>query len=161
MSRTPRKTLQAELRKKRPFESPEEEAHLNIARTGDQLSNRFGRLLRQFGLTGSQYNVLRILRGEGRPMPCAEIAERMVQVVPAMTGLLDRLERQGLVERERNQHDRRVVCVSATRRALDLLAKIDEPIANLNRRVLGHLSRAELRQLSRLLEKARQNMGVE
>ncbi len=91
--------LQHELRKKRPFEFPEEEAHLNIARTSDQFGNRFGRLFRDFGLTGSQYNVLRILRGEARPMPCAEIAERMVQVVPAMTGLLDRLEKLELIVR--------------------------------------------------------------
>lgn len=70
--------LQRELKKKRPFESPEQEAVLNILRTNDQFQNRFGRLFREYGLTPSQYNVLRILRGEGKPMPCLEIGERMI-----------------------------------------------------------------------------------
>ena len=84
--------LQNELKKKRPFDLLEQEAILNILRTNDQFQNRFGRLFREFDLTPSQYNVLRILRGEGKPMPCLEIADRMIQVVPAMTGLVDRLE---------------------------------------------------------------------
>ena len=104
--------LQQELKKKKPFDSPEQEAILNILRTNDQFQNRFGRLLREFGMTSSQYNVLRILRGEGQPMPCLEIASRMIQVVPAMTGLLDRLEKQGLVGRERCTEDRRIVYVA-------------------------------------------------
>ncbi len=73
--------LQGELKKKRPFESLEQEAMLNVLRTNDQLQNRFGKLFREFGLTSSQYNILRILRGEGKPLPCLEIADRMVQVV--------------------------------------------------------------------------------
>ena len=76
--------LQRELKKREPFESPEVEAILNILRTGDQFQNRFGRLFREYGLTTSQYNVLRILRGEGRPLPSLEIADRMVQVVPVL-----------------------------------------------------------------------------
>ena len=113
--------LQQELKKKRPFESPDQEAILNILRTNDQFLNRFGRLFREYDLTHSQYNVLRILRGEGKPMPCLEIADRMIQVVPAMTGLLDRLEKQGLVVRERCTQDRRVVYVALTESAKDLL----------------------------------------
>ncbi len=93
--------LQKELKKRRPFDVPEQEAYLNLLRTNDQFQNRFGKLFREYGLTSSQYNVLRILRGEGNPLPCLEIASRMVQVVPAMTGLLDRLEAQDLIKRER------------------------------------------------------------
>ncbi len=81
--------LQNELKKKQPFDLPEQEAMLNILRTSDQFQNQFGRLFREYDLTHSQYNVLRILRGEGKPMPCLEIGDRMIQVVPAMTGLLD------------------------------------------------------------------------
>src|SRR6185503_12095939 len=97
----PASKLQAELKKHSAFASKEQEAILNILRTSDWLSNRLGRLLRQYGLTSSQYNVLRILRGEGRPLPSLEIADRMIQVVPAITGLIDRLEDQGLVRRRR------------------------------------------------------------
>ncbi len=147
--------LQQELRKKRPFESPEQEAILNILRTNDQIQNRFGRLFREFDLTSSQYNVLRILRGEGKPMPCLEIGDRMIQVVPAMTGLLDRLEKQGLVHRERCTQDRRVVYVTLTESARDLLKRMDGPVKELHKQLIGHLTQPELKELSRLLEKAR------
>lgn len=150
--------LQRELRKKRPFESPEQEAILNLLRTNDQFQNRFGRLFREFGLTSSQYNVLRILRGEGKPMPCLEVADRMIQVVPAITGLIDRLERQELVSRERCVEDRRVVYIDITKKALGLLKKMDEPVNDLHKQLMGHLNRRELKELSRLLEKARTSL---
>ncbi len=156
--------LQRELKKKKPFDSPEQEANVNILRTNDRFENRLGRLFREYGLTASQYNVLRILRGEGAPLPSLEIAERMVQVVPAITGLIDRLEKQDLVTRSRCSKDRRVVYIEITDKALDLLSQMDAPLAELHRKLIGHLTRKELKELSRLLEKARQSVesnGVE
>ena len=153
--------LQNELKKKRPFESAEQEAALNILRTSDQLQNRFLRLFRQYGVTPSQYNILRILRGEGKPMPCLEIGERMIQVVPAMTGLIDRLEKQNLVRRDRCSEDRRVIYVALTVDGEKLLAELDQPVIDLHQRLLGHLSAAELQELSRLLEKSRRSLGNE
>ena len=152
------KSLAQELGKKKPFESPEKEAMLNIVRTGDQFQNRFGKLFREFGLTGSQHNVLRILRGEGRPMQCLEIRRRMIQVVPAMTGLLDRLEKDGLVTRTRSEKDGRVIYVDLTAKARSVLQQIDAPLTELYSECLGHLSQTELKQLSALLEKARQSL---
>ncbi len=152
--------LQDELKKKRPFELAEQEAILNILRTSDQFQNRFGRLLREYDLTQSQYNVLRILRGEGKPMPCLEIGDRMIQVVPAMTGLLDRLAKQGLVQRERCTEDRRVVYVELTEAAQGLLKRMDNPVMELHKQLIGHLTQAELKELSRLLEKARASVQV-
>ena len=149
--------LQGELKKKQPFESLEQEAILNLLRTNDQFQNRLGRLFREYGLTSSQYNVLRILRGEGKPMPCLEIGDRMIQVVPAMTGLLDRLEKQELIRRERCSNDRRVVYVEITPKAKTLLKRLDQPVSELHTDLLGHLNRTELKELSRLLEKARQS----
>ena len=147
--------LQHELKKKRPFESPEQEAILNLLRTNDQFQNRFGKLFREYDVTSSQYNVLRILRGEGKPMPCLEIADRMIQVVPAMTGLLDRLEKQELICRERCTRDRRVVYIELTDKARQLLEQMDGPVMEQHRTLIGHLNRTELKELSRLLEKAR------
>ncbi|MCG8649225.1 MAG: MarR family transcriptional regulator [Pirellulales bacterium] len=152
--------LQRELKKKRPFSTAEEEAHLNLLRTGDRLQNRFGRLFRTFGLTPSQYNVLRILRGEGKPMPSLEIADRMVQVVPAITGLIDRLEKQSLVQRKRCPDDRRIVHVQLTAKAKSLLARIDQPLADLQHQLLGHMNKRELTELPRLLEKARARLDA-
>jgi len=151
--------LQSELKKKQPFAAPEIEAILNIFRTSDQFENRFGRLFREYGLTGSQYNVLRILRGEGKPMPCLEIADRLVQVVPAITGLIDRLEKQDLVRRDRSAEDRRVIYIALTDKAKKLLSQIDKPDEDLHKQLIGHLTREELRELSRLLVKARESLS--
>lgn len=149
--------LQREIKKRQPFASAEQEACLNIARTADRFGICFIRLFREFGLTPSQYNVLRILRGEGQPLPILEIADRMLAAVPGITGLIDRLEALGLVGRERSTEDRRVIFVAITPKGLELLKKLDEPETALHRRLIGHLSQAELRELIRLLEKARQS----
>ena len=151
--------LQRELKKRNPFDSLEQEAHLNIVRTSDQFENRFGKLFREYGLTTSQYNVLRILRGEGKPMPSLEVADRMLQVVPAMTGLIDRLEKQQLAERHRCEEDRRVIFVSITAKGTELLNRLDQPVLELHRSLIGHLTRTELKELNRLLEKCRQTMS--
>jgi DNA-binding MarR family transcriptional regulator len=148
--------LQHELKKKRPFESLEQEAALGLMRTSDQLQIQFSRLFREHGLTPSQYNILRILRGEGAPLPILEIASRTITVVPGITGLIDRLEQAGLVNRVRCEKDRRVIYVALTEQAAASLAALDEPLLALHRKVLSHLSRAELEELVRLLEKARQ-----
>ncbi|QDV19682.1 HTH-type transcriptional regulator MhqR [Gimesia panareensis] len=152
--------LQQELKKKQAFQSPEIEAILNVLRTSDQLQNRLGKLFREYGLTSSQYNVLRILRGEGKPLPSLEIASRMVQVVPAITGLIDRLEKQGLVRRKRCQKDRRVVYVEITSQGITLLNEMDLPLRELHTELLGHLTEEELTELNQLLVKARQNCCV-
>ncbi len=154
----PESRLQRELKKRKPFASAAQEAVLNIVRTADQLQNRFQKLFRQYGLTGPQYNVLRILRGEGNPLPSLEIAERMIAVVPAITGVIDRLEGAGLVARRRCEQDRRVVYVEITPAGEKLLKQLDGPVDALHQELIGHLSEAQLRQLSRLLERSREGM---
>jgi len=147
--------LQQEIKKRQPFELLEQEACLNLFRTSDLLQNRMGKFMREFGLTPSQYNILRILRGEGKPLPSLEIASRMIQVVPAITGLVDRLEAQNLVVRKRCNEDRRVVFIDITPTGLELLNKIDQPLYEAHKQVLSMLSEDEMRTLSRLLEKIR------
>jgi MarR family transcriptional regulator, 2-MHQ and catechol-resistance regulon repressor len=153
--------LRRELKKRRPFDSLEQEAMLNLARAGDQFQIRFARLFGAHDLTPAQYNVLRILRGEGKPLPILEIADRMIAIVPGITGLIDRLEGKGLVVRERCAQDRRKIFVAITNKALGTLAALDEPVRALHKQLMGHLSRAELKELIRLLEKARQPPPVE
>jgi DNA-binding MarR family transcriptional regulator len=153
--------LQHELKKKQAFESPEQEAALNVLRTSDQLQIRFARLLRTHGLTPSQYNVLRILRGEGKPLPVLEIAGRTVAVVPGITGIIDRLEQAGFVNRLRCEEDRRVIYVALTDHGARTLAALDEPLMALHRKLLGHLSRAELKELIRVLKKVREPLTTD
>ncbi len=150
--------LQREIAKRKPFDSLEQETMLNVWRTGDAFDNRFGKLFREYGLTASQYNVLRILQGEGRPLPSLEIARRTIQVVPAITGLIDRLLKAGLVRRERSEEDRRVVLVELTPAAEALLETMAEPVLELHRELVGHLTKTELRTLNQLLEKARASL---
>ena len=145
-----------DMKKREPFSSPEEEAILNLVRTNDRFQLRFARLFREHGLTSSQYNVLRILREEGAPLPCLEIAERMIASVPGITGLVDRLEAMGFVVRDRSTEDRRVVYVGITPTGVELLSALDGPVDELHKALVGHLTCAEVRELSRLLEKARQ-----
>src|SRR5580693_4928103 len=135
--------LQHELKKKRPFDSPLEEAALSLVRTSDQLQIQCARLFRQHGLTPSQYNILRILRGEGKPLPILEIASRTLTVVPGITGLIDRLEQAGFVNRVRCEKDRRVIFVALAERASKALAALDQPLNDLHHKLLDHLSRSE------------------
>jgi DNA-binding MarR family transcriptional regulator len=148
--------LQEEIKKRRPFESPAEEAFLNLARTFGVLDADFVRLFKQHGISEPKYNVLRILRGAGGDgLPSLDSASRMITRVPDVTRIVDRLERQGLVKRQRGADDLRVVLVNVTRKGLELLAKLDGPTRQLHCRQLEHMTRGELDELSRLLEKAR------
>ena len=149
--------LQKELKRRRPFDSPEQEAVLNIARTADRFGICFARLFREYGLTPSQYNVLRILRGsEPDGLICREIGERMIARDPDVTKLLDRLEARGLVSRERQEKDRRVIVARVTPEGLRLVKEIDRPVLQMTRELLGHLGERKLGTLIRLLEEARE-----
>lgn len=150
--------LRTEIGKKKPFDLPEEEAHLNILRTGSMLEAGFARLFRPHNLTEATYNALRILRGHHPTgIPSQTIGTQLVTRVPDVTRLVDRLVDAKLALRQRTEFDRRVVIVRITRQGLDLLAKLDAPVRELNKRQLGHMTRAELAELSRLLAKAREN----
>jgi DNA-binding MarR family transcriptional regulator len=109
--------LQTEIKKRKPFESAAEEAYLNLLRTTTVLMADFDQLFRQYGVTEQQYNVLRILRGAGEPLPSLEVASRMITRVPDITRLVDRLETAGLVARRRCTEDRRVVYVESPPKA--------------------------------------------
>lgn len=149
--------LKDEIKKRKPFDHPEEEALLNLVRTTTLLQADFDQLMKQCGLSEPQYNVLRILRGVGPGgLPSTEIADRMITRVPDITRLVDRLESAGLVERCRTPEDRRVVIVKIMPKGRESLAGLDEPITQLHLQQLGHLTRAELAELNRLLVKARE-----
>ena len=148
--------LADEIRMTRPFQLPELEAFLNLARTYDQLAWQLNEIFKPHGVTMQQYNVLRILRGAGDDgLPSLEIAHRMVTRVPDITRLVDRMERNGWVERERSTTDRRVVRVRLTGDGRRVADELEGPTNEGHRRQLGHLEPEELETLNRLLEKAR------
>ncbi len=153
--------LQAELKQKIPFASREQEAYLALLRTADALQSEVERRLNDFGLTGTQYNALRILRGAGpEGLPCREIGERMITHDPDVTRLLDRLEGRGFVERLRAKQDRRVIYGRITAAGLKLLREMDAPIEKYGREMLRHVGQGRLKQLIELLELVRSGKSL-
>ena len=149
--------LRTELRQRRPFASLAEEAHLNVARTAAVLTDAFEQMLKPYGISGTQYNVLRILRGAGGEGLCRhEVRDRLLTRMPDVTRLLDRMEDAGLVTRVRGTEDRRLVTTRLTERGRELVDALDGPVAAEHERRLGHLDEAQLRTLVELLTLARQ-----
>ena len=145
-----------ELKQKIPFASREQEAYLSLLRTADALQAQVEARLKEFGLTSTQYNALRILRGAGSEgLPCREIGERMITHDPDVTRLLNRLEDRGFVERTRARHDRRVIYGKITAAGLRLLREMDGPIEKHSREMLRHVGQEKLKQLIELLELVR------
>jgi DNA-binding MarR family transcriptional regulator len=149
-------TLQEEIQQGRPFRSREQEAFLSIGRTWALLDHAFSEALKPHGITTTQYNVLRILRGAGDVGLCrAEVMDRMVSRVPDATRLLDRLERSGLIARQRDPNDRRFVKTRITAKGLETLGALDRPVQQIHREQLGHLEESELAELIEVLARIR------
>lgn len=155
-------SLKHEIEQTRPFASLEEEALLNLMRTADALQRAFQRSTRSWGITSTQYNVLRILRGaEPHGLKCAAIGSRMVTAEPDITRLLGRLKKLKLIRQSRDRNDRRVVWTHISAAGLELLQAMDPVVRQLPGELLGHLSPAELTELIRLLELARKPTGAQ
>lgn len=149
--------LQRELGKRNPFEFAEQEATLNLLKTRAFLCRAGNAVFDKHGISGPQYNVLRILRGHRKTGLCGQHSvAQMVTQMPDITRLVDRLEASELVRCERTEADRRLIHVHITPAGLELLASLDEPMLSLHREQRKHLSRAELAESNRLLVKLRQ-----
>ena len=149
--------LKREIVQERPFSSVEEEALLNLMRTSDTLQRAVYRKIRRWGITSTQYNVLRILRGaKPRGLPCAAIGSRMITAEPDITRLLGRLRALKLIRQHRDRNDRRVVWTQISEAGLELLNSMESVVEQLPREMLGHISQSDLAELIRLLERARE-----
>lgn len=134
----------------------EDRIFISLQKTADSLGLEAEHLLKPQGLTGTQYNVLRILRGaEPEGLACSGIGERMISHDPDMTRLLDRMEKRGLISRQRQTDDRRVVKTRITPAGLNLLKSLDQPVRELHKRQFRHLPSARLKTLVQLLEEVR------
>ena len=150
--------LKDEIKQAKPFESLKAEVFLNLMRTADALSRGVEEILKLAGLSHTQYNVLRILRGAGEQgLCCREVAERMITRDPDITRLLDRLERRGLLTRSRDSRDRRVITVRITAAGMKVLKNLEGPLTEYNRELLSHMDKPDLRKLLELLEVARES----
>jgi len=145
-------TLQQDLKQKKPFRSLQQEAYLSVVRTSTSLTDAMEDLVKARGISATQYNVLRILRGSGAEGLCGnELRDRMLTRMPDMTRLLDRMEDAGLVVRAREGDDRRMVMTRITEKGRRLLDELDAPVMALHRKQMAGLTDAQLRSLSDLL----------
>lgn len=133
-----------------------DQAFVALLKAADMLSQEAEQFLKAAGLTAAQYNVLRILRGAGpEGLACRGIGERMISRDPDITRLLDRMEKRGLITRERQTDDRRVVKARITAHGLGLLKTLDQPVHDLHKRQFRHVSAARLKLFTGLLEDVR------
>lgn len=154
-----RSPLQAELKQRKPFESPAVEAAVAVLRTADMLRRFYATALAPFGLTLAQFNVLRILRGAGADgLPTLEVANRLIERTPGITLMMDRLEKKGWVRRERSTRDRREVRCRLTAAGDVLLTRVDGPIVAADETALAALARRSQKQLIALLDRIRADL---
>ena len=150
-------TLRSELRQRRAFTSLEQEAYLSVKRTEAALREHFDQVLKPHGISVTQYNVLRILRGAGQGGLCRnEIRDRLIDRMPDVTRLLDRMEETGWITRTRSTEDRRQVSTELTKTGRELVDSLDGPVAAEHERRLGHMTKTQLRSLIELLAVVRQ-----
>lgn len=154
------KSIQRELRQTRPFRSLQEQVVVNLLRTADAVMSPWAQYLKRVeGLSPSQYNILRILRG-ARPTGrrVSEIAERMIARDPDVTRLVDRLVAGGLARREPDPADRRAIRVELTGAGLTVLKRLDAASDRFALATLAGLSPAKLKALDALLDELRAGM---
>jgi DNA-binding MarR family transcriptional regulator len=148
--------LQDEIKQSKPFAHPEAEALLSVLRTSALLDHALGQTLKPFGLTYTQYNVLRILAGAGENGLCGkEVAERLVSPVPDVSRLLDRLADTGLISRCRDAQDRRHVTATITPEGLELLERAAPELLAMEEHWFGGLERKRMRSLIEVLAEVR------
>ncbi len=137
-----------------PRQAPaEDRTFVAILKAADGLGGEVEQLLKLAGLTGAQYNVLRILRGaEPEGLACRAIGDRMISRDPDITRLLDRMEKRDWISRERQTDDRRVVKTRITKKGLDLIKTLDQPVHELHKRQFRGVPAAQLKLLAELLE---------
>jgi DNA-binding MarR family transcriptional regulator len=150
--------LQVELKQTKPFPSVAAEALLSVLRTASILEHQLNEALKPYGITHTQYNVLRILRGAGHSGLCGrEVGERMVSRVPDVPRLLDRMEEAELISRERDPDDRRHVTARITRKGLALIEQASPRLGALERARVSQIPAGRLQQLIEVLNTVRGN----
>lgn len=157
----PHLSVQQAIKQERPFRSRSDEAMVGLMLTVEAVRRPFYELMAKHGeLTQQQYNVLRILRGAGaQGIPTLDIGDRMIERTPGITRLIDRLIAKGLVERHRSETDRRQVICRISTAGKTLLKKLDRPVEALNRAAMAGLTKSELGELIRLLNKVRHQVA--
>ena len=140
--------LREELKQSKPFPRRSTEAAVSVMRTAAVLEHELNDVLKPHGLTLTQYNVLRILRGAGDAGLCGrEVGERLISRVPDVSRLLERMEDVGILRRERDDNDRRHVTARITEAGRRLLELVTPELETVERVRFGRLSETALQAM--------------
>jgi DNA-binding MarR family transcriptional regulator len=152
-------TLREELKQRKPFTSLEQEAQLSVVRTSAMLVDAFERMLKPYGITSTQYNVLRILRGAEPDGLCRnDLRDRMLTRMPDVTRLLDRMEDSSLIDRTRESSDRRMVMTRITAKGKRLLDELEDDVEREHERAFAALTKEQMRTLIAHLAAVRETL---
>ena len=135
------------------------ECVINLLRTQSLVTAELARLFRRHGLSGPGFNVLMILQGAGEPLSPYEIGERRLVTRGTVTGLLDTLEKQGLVRRAPHPEDRRMLLIELTGEAGAILEEVCDDLFPAQAEMMSALSGRDKQSLVRLLGKLQTHFG--
>lgn len=147
--------IEEEIRQKQ-FKSDYQKAHVNVLFTAAWLTQRSSRILKPFGISWQQFNILRILKGlHPEPVTVKLLTERMIDKMSNASRLVEKLKSKGLVEREECPADRRRVDIRITPRGMDLINRASLVMEEKLEGDLSSLTPGEARELNELLDKLR------
>ena len=148
--------IEAQLRTKK-FASVHDRAVVSTMFTGNWLADNVNGILKPWGISEQQYNVLRILRGQkGQPVNLFVIQERMIHRMSNATRLVEKLRQKGLVKREICESNRRMVEITITSTGNDLLLELDQALEEYRDSIKRKLTIEEAKLLGDLLDKIRE-----
>ena len=150
--------IQRDLRQTKPFRSIAQEATVALLRTASVVTRAVARVVEPSGISLAQYNALRIIRGAGAGgIPTLAVRDRMIEEGTTVTRLLDKLEKAGLIRRERSLPDRRQVFCHVTPAGKQLLGRLDRAVDALDEEAVGFLPAARVESLITLLDAIRRH----
>jgi len=138
------------------FRNEYQKGIINLIYTYNWMNEKMKKTFDKEDITAQQYNILRILRGAGKPISTLQIRERMLDKMSDTSRIVDRLVLKGLAQKSTCKDDKRLVDVSISARGKKLLEKIDRYENDMDA-ILGNLSDAEAKTLNKLLDKIRQS----
>lgn len=146
--------IEEEIKQTKPFRSEQQKAAVNLLFTQGWLMEQMRNVFNPFDITIKQYNILRILKGAGKPISTSVIRERLIDKMSDTTRIIDRMIVKGLVEKKNSINDKRLVDITLSIKGLDLLKKIESK-SNKMDDIFNHLSIAQTKELNQLLDKLR------
>ena len=146
--------IEEAIKQTKPFRNLYQKAIVNLLYTSNWVEERLREVIKPYDITIQQYNVLRILRGAGKPLTTSVIRDRLIDKMSDTSRMVDRLCKKGLVDRQQCPNDRRLVDISLTPSGSELLSKVDLKSKEFDL-CLCQLTEKEADVLNTLLDKIR------